>query len=226
MRGSRPGLSYITGGEHTSRRRFLPRPLGPLLCSGGIASFCHPCEREDPVSVIFMNAGKSKHPGSPIRVGDDRQKQRKRPWIHKYTGSPITNVGDKLAGMTEGERVSPGPVLHYRRGTYLKAPFSPSPYLPPSSVVAASNAAFRCPLSWRYFLGGLSGGMRHVPGFDPGCRPYDCTTTLDFSLTGSPIGVGDDRQKQRERHWIHKYTGSPITNVGDKLAGMTEGEQE
>ena len=41
--------------------------------------------------------------------------------------------------------------------------------------------------------------------------------------TGSPIRVGDDRQKQRERHWIHKYTGSPITNVGDKLAGMTEG---
>ena len=30
--------------------------------------------------------------------------------------------------------------------------------------------------------------------------------------------------REDERHWIQEYTGSPITNVGDKLAGMTDGE--
>ena len=31
--------------------------------------------------------------------------------------------------------------------------------------------------------------------------------------------------KTDERHWIHLYAGSPIKDVGDKPAGMTEGDK-
>ena len=36
-------------------------------------SFCHPCEREDPEPFSSQSGGKSKNPGSPIGVGDDRE---------------------------------------------------------------------------------------------------------------------------------------------------------
>ena len=56
-----PSLSYL-----------LPSVIPAPSLSYLAFPFCHPCEREDPVSVLFMNAGKSKNPGSPIGVGDDR----------------------------------------------------------------------------------------------------------------------------------------------------------
>ena len=36
------------------------------------------------------------------------------------------------------------------------------------------------------------------------------------------VGEGWGEGETGERHWIHLYAGSPIKNVGDKLAGMTE----
>ena len=38
--------------------------------------FCHSCESENPVSFVFTDEEQSKDAGSPIGVGDDRQKQK------------------------------------------------------------------------------------------------------------------------------------------------------
>ena len=52
-----------------------------------IPSVCHPCAREDPVSLFFANGGKSKDPGCPIEPGMTRRNNGKGPFLAPAGGA-------------------------------------------------------------------------------------------------------------------------------------------
>ena len=142
--------------------------------------FCHPCEREDPVSVLFMNAGKSKHPGSPIGVGDDRE-------VVVAAASP-PSVILAFPFCHPCEREDPVSVLFMNAGK-SKNPGSPIGVGDDREVVVVAASPPSVILAF--------------PFCHP-CEREDPVSVLFMNAgksktPGSPIGVGDDRQKQKDK---------------------------